>query len=108
MESWFLKHSYPEHLIETEMKTVKFKSRDRTEKSKSKAKGVPYVVTYHLSLICLHRIVRYITYLLNMNGKMKNVFLRGPIVSFRSAPKFSSCLVRAKLYPFHRKVVKNC
>ena len=27
MKSWFLKRSYPEHLINTDMKNVKFKSR---------------------------------------------------------------------------------
>ena len=32
MKSWFLKRSYPEHLIDTEMKKVKFKSREKTEK----------------------------------------------------------------------------
>ena len=36
MKSWFLKRSYPEHLIDTEMKKVKLKSRENTEKSKSK------------------------------------------------------------------------
>ena len=50
MKSWFLKCSYPEHLIDTEIKKVKFKSREKTEKSKSK--GVPFVVTYHPSLNC--------------------------------------------------------
>ena len=29
MKSWFLKRSYPEHLIDTEMKKVKFKSREK-------------------------------------------------------------------------------
>ena len=36
MKSWFLKRSYPEHLIDTEIKKVKFKSREKTEKSRSK------------------------------------------------------------------------
>ena len=45
MKSWFLKRSYPEHLTDTEMKKVKFKSREKTEKSK--LKGVPFVATYH-------------------------------------------------------------
>ena len=48
MKPWLLKRSYPEHLIDTEMKKVKFKSREKTEKSKSK--WVPFVVTYHPSL----------------------------------------------------------
>ena len=77
-----MKCSYPEHLIDTEMKKVKFKSREKTEKSKSKE--VPFVVTYHPSL---------------------NLFLPGPLVSFRNARN----LVTAKLYPLHRKVgSKKC
>ena len=39
-----------------------------------------------------------------MNQKVKNVFTPGPIVSYRSARKISSYLVRAKLYPLERKV----
>ena len=80
------------------------KSREKTEKSKSK--GVPFVVTYHPPLNCLHKII---TYLLYMNEEVKNLFLPGPMVSFRGARKFSSYLVRAKLYPLHRKVgSKKC
>ena len=55
MKSWFLKSSYLKHLTDTEMKKVKFKSRERTEKSKSK--GKPFVVTYHPSLNCLNKII---------------------------------------------------
>ena len=107
MKSWFLKRSYPEHLIDTEMKKVKFKSREKTEKSK--LKGVPFVVTYHPSLNCLHKIIRDNTYLLYMNEEVKNLFLPGPMVSFRGARKLSSYLVRAKLYPLHRKIgSKKC
>ena len=101
MKSWFLKRSYPEHLIDTEMQKVKFKSREKS--AKSKLKGVPFVVTYHPSLNCLHKIIRNNTYLLYMNEEVKNVFLPGPMVSFRGARKLSSYLVRAKLYPLHRK-----
>ena len=32
MKSWFLTSSYPEHLIDTKIKKVKFKSRERTQK----------------------------------------------------------------------------
>ena len=107
MKSWFLKCSYPEHLIDTEMKKVKFKLREKTEKSK--LKGVPFIVTYHLSLNCLHKIIRDNTYLLYMNEEVKNFFLPGPMVSFRAACKLSSYLVRAKLYPLHHKIgSKKC
>ena len=82
------------------MKKVKFKPRERTEKSNSKE--ALFVVTYYPSVNCLHKIIRDHAYLLN-------VFLPGAMVSFRSARKLSSYFVRAKLYPFHRKVgSKKC
>ena len=44
-----------------------------------------------------------------MNQEIKNVFTPGPIVSYRSARKINSYLVRAKLYPLERKVgSENC
>ena len=39
-----------------------------------------------------------------MNQEVKNIFTPGPIVSYRSATKISSYLVREKLYPLERKV----
>ena len=88
MKSWFLKRSYPEHLIHIEMKKVKFKLREKTEKSK--LKGVLFVETYHPSPNCLHKIIRDNTYLLYMNEEVKNLFFPGPMVSFRDARKLSS------------------
>ena len=44
-----------------------------------------------------------------MNEEVENLFLPGPMVSFKGARKLSSCLVRAKLYPLHRKIgSKKC
>ena len=37
-------------------------------------------------------------------NQVKNVFTPGAIVSYRSARKISSYLVRAKLYPLERKI----
>ena len=39
-----------------------------------------------------------------MNEDVKNVFTPTPMISFRSARKLSSYLVRAKLYPLERTV----
>ena len=39
-----------------------------------------------------------------MNEDVKNVFTLAPMISFRSARKLSSYLVRAKLYPLERTV----
>ena len=70
---------------------------------------VPFVFTYHSSLNFLHKIIRDNTYFLYMNEEVKSLFLPGPIVSLRTARKLSSYLVRAKLYPLHRKVgSKRC
>ena len=38
-----------------------------------------------------------------MNEEVKNALFPGPMVSFRSACKLSSYLVRAKLYPLNCK-----
>ena len=44
-----------------------------------------------------------------MSREAKAVFSPGPMVSFRSARRISSCLVRAKLYPLERFVgSKQC
>ena len=67
-------------------------------------KGVPFVVTYHPLLSKLSSIIYRNLYLHYMNQEVKNAFTPGPIVSYRSARKISSCLVRAKLYPLERKV----
>ena len=89
-------------------KKGKFKPREKkTEKSKSK--GVPFVVTYHLLLNSLHAIIRDNTYLCYMNEEVTNLFHPGLMVSFRDAGMLSSYLVSAKLYPLHRKVrPKKC
>ena len=52
----YSKRSYPRHLIDFEMKEVKYKTRKGDEKIKSK--GVPFGLTFHLSLNSLHKIIR--------------------------------------------------
>ena len=106
-KSWFLKRSYPEYLIDTEMKKKKFKSRERTDKSKSKA--VSFVVAYHSSLNCLDKMIGDTTDLLDMHEEVKNVFFPGPMVSFRSAQKLIRYIVRAKSNPLLCKIrSKQC
>ena len=101
MKEWFIKRDYPESVIEKEMKKVQFSQQG--QKSKKVEKGVPSVVTYHPLLNKLSSIIHRNLYLLYMNQEVKNVFTPGPIVSYRSAIKISSYLVRAKLYPLERK-----
>ena len=97
MKSWFLKRGYPENMIDEEMKKVKFS--EKGSKNSKGSKGVPFVVTHHPFLNCLSRIIIKIFY--TWPVKLKQ-FSPGPMVSFRSARRISSYLVRAKLYPLER------
>ena len=103
MKSWFLKREYPERLISAEMDKVKFSNIERRSNSKTQ-KGIPLVVTYHPLLKSLSSIVNNNIYLLHMDQEVKRTFTPQPMVSYRSARKLSSYLVRAKLYPIERKV----
>ena len=102
MRSWFLKRKYPKKLIDNEMKNVRFFPVN--QQNKKREKGVLFVVTYHPIHNRLSKIIRGKMYLLNMNEEVRKTFSPGPMVSFRSARKLSSYLVRAKLYPLQRKV----
>ena len=64
--------------------------------------NVPLAVTYHSSLNYLSKIIRDSLYLLYMNDEVKKVFSSKPMISFRSARKLSSYLVRAELYSIDR------
>ena len=61
-------------------------------------------VTYHPGLKNISQIINKNLHLLYMDQEVKKVFTPKPMVSFRSARKLSSYLVRAKLYPLKRKV----
>ena len=102
MKEWFIKRGYPESIIDEKMKKVPFS--EQGQKSKKVEKEVPFVLTYHPLLSKLPSIIHRNLYLLYMNQEVKNVFTPRPIVSYRSAWKISSYLVRAKLYPLERKV----
>ena len=95
MKEWFIKRDYPVSVNEKEMKRFVFLSKVKSLKRLRKE--------YHLLLLTTHYLINSIIhrnfYLLYMNQELKNVFTPGPIVSFRSARKISSYLVRAKLPP---------
>ena len=84
------------------MKKVHFS--EQGQKSKKVEKGVTFVVTYHPLLSKLSSIIHRNLYLLYMNQEVKSAFTPRHILSYRRARKISSYLVRAKLYPFQRKV----
>ena len=100
MSSWFQKRGYPQHIVETELKKVYGSSN----KNSNESKGVPLVVTYHLLIKDLSKIISKNLHLLYIDEEVKKVFTPKPMVSYRSARKLSSYLVRAKIYPLERSV----
>ena len=102
MKSWFFKIGYPKNLVENKLGKVKFSNKVGNKQRKEK--GIHFVVTYHPILKNIGNIIRKNLYLLYVNEQAKNVFTPGPMISFRSARKLSSYLVRAKLYPIERTV----
>ena len=82
-------------MLEKELGKVKFSNKVGNKQQKEN--GIPFVVTYHSILKNIGNIIRKKLNLLYMNEKAKKVFTCGPMISFHSARKLSSCLVRAKL-----------
>ena len=97
MKSWFQKRAYPDKVMDTELGKVIFSYRG--SKSNGKNKGIPFVVTYHPLLQDLSNIIRNNLNWLYTDDEVKKLFSPEPMVSFHSARKLSSYLVRAKLYP---------
>ena len=62
------------------------------------------VTSQHPLLKSLSSIVNNNICLLHMDQEVRRTFTPQPMVSYRSARKLSSYLVRAKLYPIERKV----
>ena len=60
--------------------------------------------TNYTSLNNIGRIINQNLHIPYMNEYVKIVFAPTPMISFRSARKRSSYLVRAKLYPLERKI----
>ena len=102
MKSWFLKRGYPENMIQEEMKKVNFS--EKGSKKHKGSKGVPFAVTYHPSLIFLSPTIKDSLNNLYISREAKAVFSPGRMVSFRSACRISSYLVRVKLYTLERFV----
>ena len=104
LRSWFVKRRYPEEIIDKEMSKVKFNFSNKINPKENEEKGVRLVVTFHPSLNYLSKIIRGNLHLLHMNDEVKKVFSPKTLISFRSARKLSSYIVRAKLYPIERTV----
>ena len=86
------------------MKNIKFTSKNRNTKRSKSLKGVPFVMIYQPKLKSMNEVILKYLDLLYMDNEVERVFTPEPMISFRSARKLSSYLVRAKLYPTERTV----
>ena len=58
MRSWFIKRRYPKEFVDKEMSKIKFNFSKKIKLKEKNKKGVPLIVTYHLSRNCLSKIFR--------------------------------------------------
>ena len=86
------------------MKNIKFTSKNRNTKRSKSLKGVPFVMIYQPKLKSMNEVILKYLDLLYMDNEVERVFTPEPMISFRSARKLSSYLVRAKIYPTERTV----
>ena len=82
-------------------------SGDLDKNKKKKSKGVPVVINFHPLLKDFGNIIHKNLYLLYIHQEAQRVLTPGPMITFRSARKLSSYLVKAKLYPLERTVGKH-
>ena len=88
------------------MSKVRF-NKENSNTKQSKSKRVTFVVTYHPLLKPFQSLINRHLNILYLDENAKEVFMPGPMVTFRSSRKLSSYLVRAKLYPLER-VTGSC
>ena len=97
MKTWFLRKGYPKNLVESEIKKVKFSHVSNNKSQKRTLKKILPVVTYHPLLNSLGKVLSENLNILYMDEEVNKLFYPGPMVSFGSARKVSSYLVRAKV-----------
>ena len=102
MKSWFLQRGCSKQMIDLQMEKVEFGQRLKAG-SKQAGFGGPFVLKYHPKLKKIAQIMEKLEHLLYRDESVKGVFTSPSMVSYRSAKKLSSSLVRAKVYPLERK-----
>ena len=102
MKSWFEVSGYRQEPVESGIKKVKFSQNRNTQKKSKVCKGVPFVMMYHLMFKSIGKVINKNLNLLYMDNEVKKVFTPWPMISFGSARKLNSYIVRVKVYPFER------
>ena len=99
--------SYPKQLVQKKGNKVRFNKQNSNTKQ-SKSKRVAFVVRHHPLLKSLQSLVNKYLKILYLDENSQEVFMSGPMVTFRSGRKLSSYLVRAKLYPLEKVYIPLC
>ena len=103
-KSWFRVRVYPDNLMKKEMGKVCFPKSTGSENKSQESEGVLLVIMFHPKFKSIGQLLNKHLHILYMDQETKNIFAPGPMVTFRSAHKLSSYLVRTKLYPIKRIV----
>ena len=82
MKSWYFVRGYPNDLIKAKMKKVKFTPKNRNTKRGKSLKAVPFVMSYHLKVKLMSKVVLKYLDVLDMDKEVKGVFTPKPIISF--------------------------
>ena len=106
IKSWFQARCYHKHLAQKEMSKGQF-NKENSNTKQSESKGVTFVATYHPLLKSYQSLINKYLNILYLDENAEEIFMPGPMVTFRSSGKLSSYLVRAKLYPLER-VTGSC
>ena len=72
------------------MKKVKFISKNKNTMRDKSLKAVPFVMTYHLKLKSMNKVILKYLDLLYMDNEVKMMFTPTPMISFQSTRKLSS------------------
>ena len=107
LKLWFQARGYPSDLVQKETNKVKSLGNRDENKSKKKSKEVPLVITFHTLLKDAGNTIHKNLYLLYTDQEAQRVFTPEPMITFRSARKLISHLIRAKLYRLER-TVRSC
>ena len=85
MKEWFLARGYPEKVINDQINGIVFGKSQPSRKNSEN--GIPLVVTYHLKIKKLRKLIKILLPLLYSDQEVQNVFSPPPMVSYRSARK---------------------
>ena len=87
MKKWFLVRDYPKNLVNEQINIVVFGKIQPSRKNSKN--GAPFVVTFHLKVKKLGKLVKDLHPFFYSDEEVQKVFSPPPMVSYRSARKIT-------------------